>query len=51
MNDFTMYTYNKKAPMTGLDTGPMTALSGSALWQPPRDSPTASQLSLGLHLT
>ena len=30
MNDFTMYTYNKKAPMTGLDTGPVMALSGLA---------------------
>ena len=30
MNDFTMYTYNKKAPMTGLDIGPMTALSSPA---------------------
>ena len=46
MNDFTMYTYNKKAPMTGLDVGPMMAL---VAW--PCDSPTASQLSLGLHLT
>ena len=40
MNDFTMYTYNKKAPMMGLDVCPVMALSGPALWQPPCDSPT-----------
>ena len=37
--------------MTGLDVGPVMALSGPAPWQPPHDSPTAPQLSLGLHLT
>ena len=30
MNDFTMYTYNKKAPVTGLDVSPMMALSSPA---------------------
>ena len=40
MNDFTMYTYNKKAPMMGLDISPMMALSGPVApmtatpWQP-----------------
>ena len=43
MNDFTMYTYNKKAPMMGLDIGPVMALGGLALWQPPDDSPTVPQ--------
>ena len=31
MNDFTMYTYNKKAFMTGLDISPMMALGGPSL--------------------
>ena len=31
MNDFTMYTYNKKASMMGLDVSPMMALGGLAL--------------------
>ena len=31
MNDFTMYTYNKKASMTGLDVSPVMALGSLAL--------------------
>ena len=31
MNDFTIYTYNKKASMMGLDISPVMALSGLAL--------------------